>query len=132
MAGTGSSEAASTTPSRSAIDVNSASPFVHRTITLTAAGTPSGNGAQQVTLHGYDAVGQRARTSMFDPSGISYRYDAAYRQIGIAGTAGNCTDHKLVNAGNRKRVRAASGAPVRCDRRVFDALNRVLTTETAQ
>ena len=94
---------------------------------LTGKSVGPATGTRQNTTYDYDAVGQLKRVTHPDGSILAYTYDDAHRLTDLSDALGNAIHYTLDAMGNRikEEVKDPSGALVRSQRRVYDALNRV-------
>jgi len=94
----------------------------------------SKNVAGETTSYQYDGLGQLTQVTLPDSSSLSYSYDAAHRLTDITDSQGNTVHYTLDALGNHTRedTKDPTGALVRTQQSVFDALNRLWKSIGAQ
>jgi len=97
---------------------------------VASTATLSRDGLIETTSYEYDKAGQLTLTRSPDGSTLQYDYDDAHRLIEVTDSGGNRIRFVLDAAGKalQQEVRDASGATVRTQRNVYDALGRLERT----
>jgi YD repeat-containing protein len=94
----------------------------------------SRNVGGEITIYGYDAVGQLLRVTLPDDSFLSYSYDAAHRLTGMSDSFGSSIVYTLDAMGNRtqEQVFDVGGTLAQTRSRVFNSLNQLFQDIGAQ